>query len=295
MSRDAVYCGGTKYCNSGSMCGSGGLCLGAGEQDCGDGVACRPGSKCMAVSGRQSICVDKKADICSDGNVCTDPRTYCDARACPYLPPIVTYETMHESLSTLDPRLDELIERLPAVKYKWGLFRTAADRIHPALDHADDIKAALKIIAADWAIAVPGPYQLQIVKTHLESGLKNLMYQALTDIMRLMIRDVQELQPFWNDSSAEKEFKRKLIEELTKKLESIQKDAKSELNAADVFRQSDSSAYILFKPSSALHQLMYEAKDGKWKEDQCRFHTIDVGEVSDWRYLNHRPPADWCD
>lgn len=196
----------------------------------------------------------------------------------------MTYEDVHDSLGRMLPVLSKIADAADKkpLQYSFGLVRTAADRQRLMFQYKNTIDSALQIIAANWAAAIAAPYQAAVVKRKFEEGLTGLMKQTLTDIMRLMMRDVQELTPLWSDSASDKELKQAVMDDMTKKLRAIQTEFAARVDSDKAFHVPPSSTHIVFKPGPAMIQLAETATNGIWEESFCKEDTHRWGWCETW-------------
>jgi hypothetical protein len=242
---DSVYCGGSNYCAAGFLCGSGTQCLAPYKDDCGNGTSCGAGTFCSAAG-----------DLCER------------------IPTLVSFEDVSFELARSNSRLSQAVRTLEPLKYRWGLFRTKTEKVHNLWDFREDVGAAVQIIATEWAIAVPSTLQIKILRDRIDSHLKGLMKDTIKQISELMIRDVKELTPFWDDYPAQKAAKKKMLEDLTTWVHFIETDSIRLIDTRTIFRETPKSSHIIFEPGESLRELKSAAENPDWLAHQCDVNKV---------------------
>lgn len=281
-----VDCGNGSSCPQGHYCGSNGACITAGGVECGaggcpGGYFCVGGNRCVMAGnvvcgggscppnhacGSGGRCLPPGHADCNNGRSCS-PGFYCtlDTSVCRAVPTLATIEGRAAQLKSVMPRLADAraqIERTP-LSYLWGMWRRSSDVINPLKEYEADIQAALSILIANWALAVPGPAQRDIVRERIRDKLEGLMTDLVMDILHLVQRQIHErLEPFWHDGSDIKRQKREALERLTKEVEAIRRDAGSGIPQA--FTTTPTASHILFYPPQAFYELRRAALYNEW-------------------------------
>ena len=188
------------------------------------------------------------------------------------MPIYSTYEQASDRLTWAHSRLSAGNRELAgtAVRYTLGLIRLKSDLRSPLSAYKSEIEAAVKIIASDWTMAVADPAQRAILEKRIREDLKGLMKETTKEITQLLLRDVMELTPFWNDTAETKTFKKLLMEELITEVKKTETQALEEIDTrnATYYANSTSSDFI-FKSGPAMRQLGEFATHTHWSFTKC--------------------------
>lgn len=272
---NSVDCGDGHYCDAGHVCKPWG-CMPAGAVDCGS-HSCNAGNKCSRGGG----CVPTgsvdcgNGEYCNAGNVCTPDhrckRVASFEREVPFQ--LVDYDTQRDRLQLLISQLTSAHEKWKSGKYPkvWNRRRGVWEHLlevawtnHDTLYHA--LMDSLKIIAAGWAIPVPGHEEWVILKRRIDGELKGLMYQALQRSMILMVDQVSTLEPYKWEPEQRKAAARQVIDKTNKALKQIEESTAAHIDHGDAFIPSSDGSRIIYKPGSAIQQLGDIAEHPFWRD-----------------------------